>query len=188
MEPSSESSSTEPDNKKPLRLAATATHEAAHAVAAVVLGLELRSVDIRKEKMPGGVRLGGAIVGIDDFVGKGKDAAMPYLVLSIVGSMAEADINPDCFDEFTNGYDIKYASAIAAAALYKGPLHSDVVRVDAQELERIRPHVNELLDSATEAAEEFVNEHYLVIAQVAELLLKREELTGDEVRAIVTAA
>ena len=60
--------------------------------------------------------------------------------------------------------------------------------VDAQELERIRPHVNELLDSATEAADEFVNEHYLVIAQVAELLLKREELTGDEVRTIVTAA
>ena len=191
MKPNSESplSETKSDENDPTWLLGIAIHAAAHAVAAVVHGIDLISVDIKKTKMGDNVREGCAFVEPiepSDIIGKGKDAAMPHLVLSLAGSMAQDNLYPGCLDDFPDSSDGKRALAIAAAALCDVTEHNDFL--GAFDSEELKPQVEVLLASAIDEADRFVDDHILLIIKVAGLLFERDELTGDEVRSIVNAA
>jgi hypothetical protein len=189
MKPNSESplAETESDDNDHTWLLGIAIHEAAHAVAAVVHGIDLISVDIKKTKMGDNGREGCAFVEPiepSDIIGKGRDAAMPHLVLSLAGPMAQDNLYPGCLDDFPDSSDGKRALAIAAAALCDVTQYDDFLGA----FEELKPQVEVLLASAIDEADRFVDDHILLIIKVAGLLFARDELTGDEVRSIVNAA
>jgi hypothetical protein len=191
MKPNSESplSVTESDDNEPTWLLRIAIHEAAQAVAAVVHGIDLISVDIKKKKIGDGAHEGCAFVEPiepSNLVGKGRDAAMPHLVLSLAGSMAQDNLYPGCLDDFPDSSDGKRALAIAAAALCDVTQHDDFL--GAFDSEELKPQVEVLLASAIDEADRFVDDHILLIIKVAGLLFERDELTGDDVRSVVNAA
>ena len=68
---------------------ADAYHEAGHAVAAVILGVGLTSVDIRPRRAPTGTigRGGAELLPPPDreILGRGEGAVMPFLVTLLAG-------------------------------------------------------------------------------------------------------
>jgi hypothetical protein len=74
-----------------------AVHEAGHAVSAIVLGLNLASVDIKRRRLPdGGISMGftdTGKTGLEDIGGKGEEAALPHVIQSLTGALAESKVN-----------------------------------------------------------------------------------------------
>lgn len=70
---------------------ANAYHEAGHAVAAIVFGTGLVSVDVRPKPVPGGGigQAGADFARLSDsqILGRGENAVMPYLVTFIAGCL-----------------------------------------------------------------------------------------------------
>src|ERR1700731_705226 len=109
----------EPERYNPDDMRYIATHEAGHAVAAVVLGLGLKSVDVRGRRMPDGNHSAGFTelqVPSPDIASKGEDGAMPYLIQSLAGAYAEAKVNPRTAEYGLFEQDLESAHGIAAVA------------------------------------------------------------------------
>jgi hypothetical protein len=167
-----------------------ATHEAGHAVAAVVLGFKLKSVDIKRRPLLGGkVSVGLTDTGpvnLDDVAGKGEDAAMPHLVLTFAGYMAEGYVNPRVYEG--GGYhqdleDTRRTAAAACCALTERK--GGGLEVRPEELRRNRDRLTALLTSASTTSNELVQQHWSAIEEVAALLLKSQRLSGAEVEVVV---
>jgi ATP-dependent Zn protease len=164
-----------------------AIHEAGHAVAAVVVGLEVKSVNIRPHILPDGrIRFGlaEAMFRDDDLAGKGEAVAMPYLIQGWSGPIAEQKVN-DRYYEYNGGSnDFDLLKHIAIISLCGYATEDNVVMSEEQRL-----RVNALLESARIAAVKLVDERWPAIRLVAtslEALLERDqELSGDEVIKIV---
>jgi hypothetical protein len=168
-----------------------ATHEAGHAVAAVVLGSRLKSIDLKQRRLPDGrISVGFTDSQVDaaDVAGKGEAAAMPYLIQTFAGPFAERTINHqlDASCE-SGGGDKEVARRIAAVAVCEAVYNDNQMVIPTEEQERNRDRIGKLIEDACEAAMHFVNEHVGTIIEVAEALIEKRELTGDEVAAIVNA-
>jgi hypothetical protein len=83
-------------------------HQAGHAMAAVVLDLGLKSVDLkRREYENGRLAVGFAAVrGVraEETVGKGEEVVFPYLIQRLAGGYAESLVHGalqhnDCLEE-----------------------------------------------------------------------------------------
>src|SRR3954469_17251718 len=74
-----------------------ATHETGHAVSAVVLGLPLSAVDIKRRELPGGLTslgfTGTRPVNTQDVLGRGEGVALPLMVQCLTGMAAEVRVN-----------------------------------------------------------------------------------------------
>src|SRR5258708_2952345 len=108
----------------PILLRAVTHHEAGHAVAAVVLGTGLVSVDIRPRLVPGGGvgRAGADFVRPTDsqILGRGEDAVMPYLMTIIAGWLAEKRVNEAAGMEYGHPHsDGELVRRYAIAAICK---------------------------------------------------------------------
>jgi hypothetical protein len=175
-----------PECYDPNGIRSVAVHEAGHAVATVVLGLELKSVEVRPHILPDGrLRFGltDAPITDADFAGRGENAAMPYLIQGWSGPVAEQKVNPR-YHEYNGGTnDFKCVKQIAVIAICNFASAENVVITEEQ-----RVRVNALLDSAWVAADSLVEAYWPAIKRVATLLGKRQELSGDEVAKIVKTA
>jgi hypothetical protein len=169
-----------------------ATHEAGHAVSAIVLGLNLKSVDIKRRILGVGISVGftdTGRLGIDDVAGKGEDAALPHLIHTLTGPLAESMVNPFAYEFGGHEMDREDARHIAAAAICEITTMPDgSMGVTADERRRHGPRLDALFDAAASAAYELVVEHWLAIQMVAALLVERKQLSGAEVAAIVNGA
>jgi ATP-dependent Zn protease len=185
-DPSVEAVDSDPDlltANDPLYIA---THEAGHAVAAVVLGLPLRAVDIRKRNLPDGRISVGFTDGEVCTNGQDEDEAMPHLIACYAGCCAEGVVNPRVLEGGSYTNDWKDARTIAVSAVCpvtdRGDGYVEIsMEVQKQNAERI----NELLGAAAKASMELVELHLPAIKRVAKLLLERKQLTGDEVAKVV---
>jgi ATP-dependent Zn protease len=165
-----------------------ATHEAGHAVSAVVLGLV--SVDIHRRLLPNGaVSLGFTQtrpLHYAEVSGKGQEAAMPHLLQRLTGSLAEAAVNRHAKVTGGDAQDLEAARRIAALAICRAVDNGGgKMTITPEELRRNEPRIARLLQAAQEAAARLISEHRETIARVADLLLERKELAGAEVDAIV---
>jgi ATP-dependent Zn protease len=169
-----------------------AVHEAGHAVAAVVLGLPLEGVDIRHRapEVAGGVTVLGfsdtGKVQLEDIAGKGEDVALPHMVLSMAGPIAEGHVNRHAMRHGGQVNDMEGARRVGAFAicpLIEGP--DGRLEVTAEELQRNSDRLRVLWDRSIDDAFRLVDGHRKAIGTVAALLLERESLSGDEVAAIV---
>jgi hypothetical protein len=191
--PSQRTERTQPDPNSPQSIA---THEAGHAVAAVVLGLRLNGVSIKCRRLPDGrISLGFTDCPImtADVAGKGEETAHPILTQCLSGPMAETrtDSMPMRRDVVESAFQDDFAGARMVATV---AVCTSVDRGDGkmffppEEIQRRQPQLSAMIRRALEAAEQLVSDHWSAIAKVSSLLLERQELTGDEVAEIVRAA
>jgi ATP-dependent Zn protease len=168
-----------------------ATHEAGHAVSAIVLDLDLKSVDIKRRRLPEGISLGltdTRKVGLDEVAGKGEEVALPLLIQLLTGSSAESMVNPHLHELDGHIKDLEDARRIAVAAICELTTRPDgLMEVTREEQQRHRPRLEALFESAASAAERLVREHWSAIETVTSLLIERKQLSGDEVAAIVNS-
>jgi ATP-dependent Zn protease len=166
-----------------------AVHEAGHAVAAVVLGLELRKVDIKRRRMPDGTRSLGFTdtppVDIDEVLGKGP-ASISQMICGIAGPVAELLWNPALLED--GGATGDFADArICAVASFCEPSYGDREEMifSPEQQEKHAAKISALAEDAIEGAYRLVEKNLKAIVEVANLLIIRKELSGDEVAAIV---
>jgi ATP-dependent Zn protease len=166
----------------------TAHHEAGHAVAAIVLDIELTKVDLHPRQIESGRFTSGRTLSPPVKVeGIGADKALPHIIVLGAGALAEQVVNPHALEGNGHHADAISVRGIAQAALCES-IEKDGDRVVPQdEFERKRESMVALIDRGLDAAAELVRQHLDAIRAVAKALLERRELSGDEVRAIVTA-
>jgi hypothetical protein len=169
-----------------------AYHEAGYAVAAVVVGLDLKLVDVRPCTLPNGRPAGGFTrIGIhnDDIVGKGEEAALPHLVQSMAGIFAECQVNPHPREwQEAAGDDMEDMRRVARLAICESVREDDGQFLFTPEgIRQGRPRMRALRDRAMAATVQLIDEHWPAIEQVAARLLERGRLTGAEVATIVAA-
>lgn len=168
---------------KPFSLEYIAVHEAGHAVSAVVLGLPLKAVDIRRHWHTDS---------IDDLAGKGEAAAMPHIIRVMSGIFAEARVNEAMVSNVPGPEDhpdLKRALGLATAAFCKLFTRDDICwDCIKSEILRNGEFVVPLYNSALEAAKGLLEDHWAAVRTVADLLLERGRLTGEEVAALVGAS
>jgi ATP-dependent Zn protease len=184
--------SPRPERLAPNDIRYIAVHEAGHAVAAVVYGLTIHGVDIRRRRLPDGmVSMGFTQCPVDaqDVAGKGEAAAKPYVVQVLAGPIAEATINPDYFRcKGSDAHDRESARMIATIAVCEAVHRDGRVGITPEEQERNQDRIGKFLKEACEEVGNFVHQNTQTIVEVANALIERESLTGDEVAAIVKTA
>jgi hypothetical protein len=167
-----------------------ATHEAGHAVSALVLGLPLKSVDIRRRQLADGISLGFTDVPgprLDTIRGKGEAAVMPHVIQSMTGPLAEARVNPAALEHTGNRKDIEAGRQLIAIALFESTVAGGVLRFKDGEPKRHREAFDAITNRAAEAAETLVCRYWDAIVVTAANLIKHKSLTADDVAAIVAA-
>lgn len=177
-------------NDNPLK--ADAHHEAGHAVAAVVYGNGLVSVDIRPQRVPGG---GIGRAGADfarppdrEILGRGEDAVMPYLVTFFAGGLAEKRVNEAAALEYGHRHsDGEMVRRYAIGAVCTPVRVRGQIVLRAEEQVEKAGQISAVIEGAQRRAAEFVVRFGAAIDAVAAELLKHERLSAAEVQAIVAA-
>jgi cell division protease FtsH len=185
--------STSVDGYDPNDIRYVAIHEAGHAVSAVVLGFNLKSVEIRRRRMPSGQwSLGftdtGSVVNLE-VAGKGEEFVKSYLIQEFSGPMAELQVNDRAAESSALADDLEGARRIAVLAICEASDKGDgTFEINPNEMARNEARLNSLIRNALEATNLLIKDHWSAICRVADLLVTRKVLTGDEVATIVNAA
>jgi ATP-dependent Zn protease len=169
-----------------------AVHEAAHAVAAVVLGVNLNSVDVRRRRLPDGrLSVGFTDTGPQDLSDTSESRESEgrcALIQAMVGGVAEAELNPKMWEHTGMEGDLADARRIAAMVFCEPVRRPDGrYEISSEQQARHQREINELIDSCNKSARNLVTSYWPEIVQVANELLERESLTGAEVEEIVRA-
>jgi hypothetical protein len=169
-----------------------AVHEAGHAVAAIVQGVALNSVDIEEKRTPDGMWSRGFTDSPIAFQDTSEATVMPFIIQSLCGPLAEMRVDPNGKEKavLTTAFqgDYSVCNQLAAIVVHedtsgeKGDLviHSDDVR-------RNRDRAQEVVERAVPLASALVDANWNAIDAVATRLLEAKFLTGSEVSAIVAA-
>jgi hypothetical protein len=129
-----------------------ATHEAGHAVAAAVLGIELLGVDLVRRRLPDGTTSIGftdAPVPTRAVAGKGE-AALPCVAQCLAGPLAEMAVNHRFLDSSgADAGDRSDAREIAAVALSEAvDRGAGRVEITPEELHRQGARIDGLMSAA----------------------------------------
>lgn len=179
----------QPVNRNDLRC--TAFHEAGHAVAAAVLGIDFVKVfvvrDVDNASRPMGMQLGHVERNfhLPSLAGQSEAIAINNLIQAFSGPMAETFAYPDLpLDMSQENQDVKDAWKIIKFYCCKFTVADGIAQFDENELRCNAPTMDDLFKRGLVAAERFTNDHRKIVSEVAEALLDRTELTADEVRKI----
>jgi hypothetical protein len=165
-----------------------ALHEAGHAVAAVVLGLSLRKVELKRRVIPQGISVGftDSPVEVMDVAGKGEEAAMPRMIQIMAGPVAEMRENEDVVATGAFQHDMDFLRRVAAVATLEATQRADGrMEIPPDVLQRNKSRLDQTCASALHRADELVAHHWQAILAVRDALLGKGELSGHEVAAIV---
>jgi hypothetical protein len=172
------------------RIEFIALHEAGHAVSGAHFGLGLEFVDIKRRTLPdGSLSLGytKCRVPIDAFAGKGRDAALPWMVQCLAGPVAESLANPN-FDALKSAGvdDGQNAHRIAIIAICPSlPVVDGQMEIPPDVHNAHKEEIDALLNDAMDATTAFVGQFQNAIIDVADALVESRELSADQVIAIV---
>jgi hypothetical protein len=178
-----------PTDDDSIRPYAISIHEAAHAVAMIAFGIRVDSVCIERRELENGVIANGSVEGEEvpasRFAGRGEEIAMPFLIRLLVGVFAAAHVNPHVREDNGHQCDSEEARGIAALAVCGTTIVDGIEVVDPAELARHQPRIKALLEAACLASIRFVEDNWTAIEAVADRLMERKKLSGDEVARIV---
>jgi len=167
-----------------------AMHQAGHAVAAVVLRLGLRSVDLKQHRLDDGrILIGFTVIEELDasaIDGQGEEAAFPHLIQCFAGGFAESLIDGELRDSDRLQADVDEARRFAASAVC-GISKTVNWRMEVTaKAQRQKKRKLELLERAAMAASSsLVKRHRSAITRVADMLRERTDLSAVEVAAVV---
>lgn len=164
-----------------------AVHEAGHAVAAVALGLPLKSVDVRVRRLPGGrVSVGYTNCPIPATREPAVlSAAMTQLMC---GPLAEARVDPAAARSGCHDLDQESARRLAAFIACESTTDPDGRdSISSREIQREAARIEQLVGRANAQAGELVRSHWAAIRETAGLLAQREFLRAEQVAAIVAS-
>ena len=171
-----------------------ATHEAGHAVLAVVLDLPLESVDIKQRRLPDGrVSVGytalGTSITLRDLRGMSEEDLIPMVIQIMAGNIAESVVHPECRNYGAHQMDLEDARQRVAIALCKPVDRGDgKLEITGEEMQRNMPRLRGVFDRAHDATTQLVKDNWPAIERVAALLMERKQLSGAEVAAVVNGA
>ncbi len=158
----------------------SAIHEAGHAIAAILLGLDLLEVSIGERHLPGGMLIGGDFkwrgVTLPDLAGKG-DMAIPPITLYLAGPVAERKMNPNAINPAVLSDDFVRALEMAS---YAAGIVTDMGG-GCYQVAATRHDQMAMYTKGRDAAGVLVDEHWPTIEALADLLQVRRSMTGGEV-------
>lgn len=166
---------------------AIATREAGHAVAAVVLGLPLRSVDVRRRNLPDGRTSVGytdcPIPGTSDF------ATLANAMVQVMsGPLAEDRVNASAMVDGCHDSDMEQVHRLAAIAVCESTTGVDGRRrISPGEIRRKLARIGEVAGEAVGKADRLVEAYWAAIRETARLLVDGRALTAEEVAAVVAS-
>jgi ATP-dependent Zn protease len=164
----------------------TAFHEAGHAVIAIVMGMNLVSVDIKRRPMSDG-RISVGYTKCPYRATRDEGEAMSHMIQSLAGLAAEARLTDDCDRSFVAcESDMDDAFKIGSALLCDwlvGPNGSKIIPPEEQA--KHSETILALMKKAEDQAVTMVTNYWPAIEKVAELLLRKQFLSGAEISAIV---
>jgi len=164
-----------------------ALHEAGHAVAAIVLEIEFSKVEIKRRLIEGGTSEGFTATRPfkrDDVYGKDEETILRHITPCFTGPVAEMRENPNARDHGAFKKDLESAQGIAAMAICELSRKENGETWISPE-ERNKDRLIALLEAGEKRANAFVAEHWDAIVKVRDLLLRKRELSGDEVAKVV---
>jgi hypothetical protein len=168
-----------------------AIHEAGHAVAMVVLGFDILSADIRPCRTIGAQSGRGStamrVYNAKDIIGGGEAVAMPYLISLLAGPIAESVVRGDMADMEGSSDDALKARVVAQLAVAEKAGKKPPGEADQSKLDRDQKRMEAMIEAAGEQAARLVGYHWLAVEAVAAFLGVRQELSGDEIAAIVAS-
>jgi hypothetical protein len=172
-----------------------AMHEAGHAVAAIVLGIKLVRASIENTRLPSGILLQGFTETDgprpEDIREGGEAVAMPLMVQLFAGPMAEIRLHDELGTSFPKGidsHDQRNIWAFAMLAVCECTAKDGDQVITEEEKLRKKPLIDELYKKAGESAIQLVRSHLDEIKAVADSLIAKRTLTGDEVTSIIRAS
>lgn len=170
-----------------------AHHEAGHAVAAVVHGFEVLSLDILPISVPGvGQTYGSANLDLPAsmaILGKGENAVMPILIVLFAGYFAEQRINANAeLDTGPHQSDGNRLVEYAQRAICSPFVKDGTCFILPEELKKNEHLITACLEKAHGITQEFVSIHALAIDAVAEALADAKILRPADVKRIIRDA
>lgn len=159
----------EPGDPVSPRLDDRALHEASHAVAVLELGHTLVHVTIKMDYEAGS---GGHVRSLLSGAGQGPNDPRPPVIDDLVISLAGPLAQKTPHDTRIGSPDDDYMRAVRGAVMHS------VAFPDSGS-------INDILDRATARAREIVEERRSDIRLIADALIEKEKLTGDEVVEII---
>jgi hypothetical protein len=171
-----------------------AFHEAGHAVIGVVIGQQLRWVEVRRDELSdGGSRVGATDFGdvaIEDVTGKGEEVVRPILIQTLAGMAVEAWVNPETASQEYQAGTSDWAAGLFFATL---SICEHVKTTDGrpdfieEDFNRCLPQIMSMMEAARDEVARLAEENRAAIIEVAEMLVRKGRLEGHEVAAIVAA-
>jgi hypothetical protein len=169
-----------------------ARHEAGHAVAAVVLGLELKSVSIGLQGEPDGqISLGATHISYGEdyqIAGRGATAVVPRLIPIFAGIAAESAVNPAAFE--AGAFDAAISRTVTLATVaycVSSDCGNGQRRIAKSELDRNKIWIEAVLAISRSVASSLVDAYRAAIDTIANQLVSQGSLTCAEVHTIVLA-
>jgi hypothetical protein len=163
-----------------------AYHEAGHAVAARVLGIEVCLATLRPDQVfAGHVTLGASCwLDSEDKWQQRMEMAEAHAKLALAGPLAEMKYQPSLNGE----HFADYADLLNVAAYLKiagGFVPISEVLVPGKPLQQSNGEASRLWEQLQADTADLVELHWLSIERVAEALLIHEELGQEEIEALV---
>ncbi len=173
-----------------------AIHEAGHALTAALAGREIHIASI--------LRRGGALGLVshgdaDERFLRTPADAHSLIAIALAGRAAEMQEYGEASSGITS--DLAFATTVAAQLIGQLGAGTSLISLEAAVMpgagnlvakvlmdEASRKQVDGILDAAADRAACLVLEHRFALMSIAEALLERDEITGDEVHSIVSAA
>jgi ATP-dependent Zn protease len=152
------------------------------------LGFDVKYCDVRPRQIPGGYSDGithGGNVRNEAIIGKGREVVFPLLVSYMAGVAAESLAGDADAMSRSRTVDLQNAWQFAVMAMCEIVVVGERGTVTPAEQEAKEPLLRAALEDAKSEAVRLVRENFEAVNRIAETLLRRRRIPGDEIVSLI---